>query len=100
MDTLDTDHTDTEDFEEVRTTAREVIKEKILHALRIWPYLNPSMLQVGIGTALTPKLWHPVLESLETEGVITRDEIRTKTPSGREQVCTVIRLATTPRHQV
>jgi hypothetical protein len=51
---------------------------------------------VGFGTSLGPRLWHPTLEALEQEGLVVREEIRTKTPSGRDQVCTILRLNTSP----
>jgi len=76
--------------------AEQVIRSKIIHVLAIWPQLSPSMLQVGIGTALTPKLWHPVLALLEQEGVVIRREVHRKTPLGRDQVYTVLELSTNP----
>lgn len=71
---------------------RDVIEAKILHVLTIWPKLSPSMLQVGIGTAVTPKLWHPILASLIAEGRVTRREVQAKAPSGRDQTYVVISL--------
>lgn len=84
--------TEEEDFVPI---AHDVIREKIIHVLTIWPILSPSMLQVGIGTALTPKLWHPVLNNLIIEGVVKREEYRAKTPTNRDQVYTRLSLAAT-----
>lgn len=68
------------------------IRAKIIHTLSIWPKLSPSMLQVGIGTALSPKLWHPILNQLISEGVVVRDELPAKSAAGRDQIYTILRL--------
>jgi hypothetical protein len=69
------------------------IRAKIIHTLSIWPKLSPSMLQVGIGTALSPKLWHPILNQLIEEGTIIREELSAKSAAGRDQVYTILQLA-------
>jgi hypothetical protein len=86
-----------EDFVELRAT-RQIMRAKILHTLSIWPYLNPSMLQVGIGTAVSPRIWHPVKEALIKEGLIVQEEIRARSHVGRDQVYTILRLSTAPQH--
>lgn len=73
-------------------TARRILREKILHTLKIYTRLSPSMLQVGIGTAISPKLWHPVLEQLINQGEVEREEIHAKSHVGRDQVYTVLHL--------
>ena len=73
----------------------ELIEARILHVLTVWPKLNPSMLQVGIGTALSPKMWHPVLERLIAEGKVVKYELSGRGPTGRDQIFTVLRLSTT-----
>ncbi len=70
----------------------DIIRQRILHALKVWPKLSPSMLQIAIGTAITPKLWHPILEKLIKEGKISRNEIEGKGVSGRDMVYTVLSL--------
>lgn len=84
-----------EAFVELRA-AQKLIRDKIVHTLTIWPQLSPSMLQVGIGTAITPKLWHPILKDLEEAGIIVRTEVRAKSHIGRDQVYTILRLNSTP----
>lgn len=82
-----------EDFVDLsrHDAAEKIIQDKIMHTLSIYPKLSMSMLQVGIGTALTPKLWHPVFERLLKEGKITKQEITAHTPTtGREQVYTIV----------
>ncbi len=86
-----------DDFVELRAM-RQTMRAKILHCLSIWPYLNPSMLQVGIGTAVSPRIWHPVRDQLIREGLIVQEEIRTRSHVGRDQVYTILRLKTAPQH--
>lgn len=76
--------------------AEKIIRDKIIQTLTIWPRLSMSMLQVGIGTALTPKLWHPVMDRLLADGVVIKEEIRAKSTLGRDQTYVVVRLAELP----
>lgn len=69
------------------------IRERISHALSIYPKLSPSMLQVGIGTALAPKIWKPVLETMIKEGVVIKEELSAKTPGNRDLEYTILSLA-------
>lgn len=80
-----------DDFVELRV-ARDLMRDKIVHTLTIWPILSPSMLQVGIGTSISPKIWHPVLEQLIKDGIITREELRAKSSIGRDQIYTRLSL--------
>lgn len=69
-----------------------LIRDKIIHALTIWPRISPSMLQVGIGTSISPKMWHPIFDSLIKEGRIQKEEVSGRGPTGRDQVYTVVSL--------
>lgn len=71
----------------------EVIRKKIVHILGIYPKLSMSMLQVGIGTGLAPPLWHPVLDNLLLDGVVEKKQFTIQSPSGRNQVYTILSLA-------
>lgn len=82
-----------EDFVEV---TEQIIRDKIAHVLSIWPKLSMSMLQVGIGTALSPKMWHPVLAKMIDEGVVIKQDVGASGPTGRYQNYVVIRLSSTP----
>lgn len=83
--------TEDEDFIGL-TDAESIIVERIRHTLRIYPRISPSMLQVGIGTALTPSLWRPVYERMKEDGEIEEQTVQAQTPTGRIQVYTVISL--------
>jgi S1-C subfamily serine protease len=74
-------------------TNDEMIKARILKVLEIYPKISPSMLQIGIGSSLPAKMWHPVLETLIEEGVIVRDNIVALSSTDRQQVYKVLSLA-------
>lgn len=76
------------------TEVDKVLRERILHVLGIWTRLSPSMLQVGIGPAMPPKIWHPVLNRLIEEGIVLREKQVARTPSGRDLEHTILMLST------
>lgn len=78
-----------EDFVEA---SQEFVSNKILHTLKIYPKLSASMLQVGIGTALPPKIWRPILDKLEKSGRIKQYDVGAVSPSGRDQTYHIIEL--------
>lgn len=84
-----------QDFEAATT---DLIRSKILHVLRIYPKVSMSMLQVGIGTAISPKMWHPIFQSLKKEGKIKEETVAAQGPTGRDQSFTIISLQTDPVH--
>lgn len=70
-----------------------LLRDKIKHVLKIYPKLSPSMLQVGIGTAMPPAFWQPVLEIMIAEGEIVREIVSARTPADRQQSYTVLSLS-------
>lgn len=71
----------------------QVIRDKIMQTLSVYPQISPTMLQVGIGTSITPKMWHPVLDKLIDEGLVKKDtRSGVSAVSGREQTYTIISL--------
>ena len=48
----------------------DMIRDKILYTLQIYPKLSPSMLQVGIGTSVSSKIWRPILNELISNGTV------------------------------
>ena len=67
-------------------------RQRMLHALSIFPFLSASMLHQAIGTATSTTLWKPILDELLAEGLVTEVNITTKTPSGRHQSYTIFHL--------
>lgn len=77
-------------YDSAETTS--YIRKRILHVLSIYPKLSHSMLQVGIGTALSPKMWRPILDDLIEEGAIQEDTIVAVGPTERTQSYTILEL--------
>ena len=72
----------------------EDIREKILHILRIYPKLSPSMLHQGLGVWMRAGLWRPVLDQLIEDGEVVREQESRMTPQERYNTYTWLRLAT------
>lgn len=66
------------------------IRAKIIHVLRIYHVLNPTMVQAGLGHPLPPSKWRPVLESLIADGTVKRVEQTIK--SHKDQMRTYTRI--------
>lgn len=77
--------------EELGSIAEDMIRQRILHTLWIYPKLSPSMLQIGIGTGFPPALWHPVLERMIDNGEVIRSQTQATNPvSKRDQTYTIL----------
>lgn len=64
---------------------RSMIEAKILHLLRIYPVVSPSMLQALLGNT-PPKVWRATLDQLIKEGHIIQDNSPTvRSPADRYQ---------------
>lgn len=83
---------DVEGVESPPVEPQDIIRDKILHTLRIFPRISPSMLQVGIGTSLAPAMWHPILEKLIADNLVSRTTVQAQSPMNRQQVYTVLSL--------
>jgi len=72
----------------------DLVQARIIHTLRVYPRINMSMLQVGVGTGFPPAIWHPALEALISAGRVIRSTFTMTNPvSRREQTYTIIELA-------
>ena len=81
--------------EEAMDNYAELLRAKILHALKIYPALSPTMIHVALGTSTSAVVWKAVLEELIAEGLVVRREITATSPHDRVQNYTVIHLAET-----
>lgn len=80
--------------ESIGDAAEDMIRQRILHTLGIYPKLSPSMLQIGIGTGFPPALWHPVLQAMEQTGEVVRLQVQATNPvSKRDQTYTILQLS-------
>jgi hypothetical protein len=84
--------TNTATNEEIGADIFTSMKDKIIHVLTIYPKVSPTMLQVGIGTGISPDIWHPVIERLMIDGIVEKTQVSSPTPKGRSQVYTIISL--------
>lgn len=71
----------------------DVLRSRIIQALMIYPRLSPSMLQVGIGTAVPSSMWRPTLERLILENVVLRTQLPVVTMTGRHKNCEILELS-------
>lgn len=81
---------------EVLSPAEQDQRLKILHLLETFPYISRAMIQVGLGPALPPKLWDPILANLVEQKEICFVEINVTTPSGRALVKGIYHLPMYP----
>lgn len=70
------------------------IKEQILHVLKVYPGISPSMLQVGIGSHVKPAKWKPILAKLVDAKTVVRIERAFQTPSNNHR--TYVKLVLHP----
>lgn len=81
---------------EVLSPAAQDQRLKILHLLETFPYISRAMIQVGLGPALPPKLWDPILANLVETHEVSFVEVNVTTPSGRALVKGIYHLPTYP----
>lgn len=65
-------------------------RDNILSQLETFPYVSKSMLQTGLGPALPPTLWKPVLQKMIEEGLIIETTVQITTPKGVNRTRTVL----------
>lgn len=75
-------HDDDNDFVSITD---QLIRDRIVHVLTVYPNISHSMLQIGLGPALSPKMWRPVLSQLYHQGRIKERLTVCKGPTGRDQ---------------
>ncbi len=74
-------------------TEVQMTREMIIHLLGIYPIVSNTMLQSGLGPAVKPVLWRPILGELIEEGVVIRDQETLQTPYGRYNSYTKLSLS-------
>jgi hypothetical protein len=71
-----------------------LIRERIVHALEIFPFLSSSAIHQAIGTGTATALWRPLLMKLVAEGTVCKTEVIAQTPLNRTQTYHLYHLAT------
>jgi hypothetical protein len=72
--------------------AVQLVREKIIHVLTVFPRLSHSMLQVGIGTSMPPAIWRPILAQMIRAGEVVETPLTARTPHGRDQTYEILHL--------
>lgn len=75
-----------------RDTNHKEIETRILHLLKIYPLISPTMLQSGLGPSTKPENWRPVLVDLVQRGVVIEEQQSMQTPSERYNTYTKLSL--------
>ena len=70
----------------------ETIKDKILHILKIYPIISPTMLQGGLGPYMKPAQWRPVLQDLIASGKVKETQRSMRTHQERYNTYTMLHL--------
>lgn len=73
-------------------TAEEAIRDRITHILLIYPVISNSMLQIGIGPSMSPRVWKPIFHEMVEEHQVVVSTRALTAPSGRYQTYTLISL--------
>lgn len=72
----------------------QMLREKILFGLGVYPYLSPTMLHTFLGTSTSTHVWKPILNQLIAEGLVVSEEAKLTSPHERQQSYTILHLAT------
>lgn len=81
-----------DDEEDFVAITKELVRKKIEFALTHYPRLSPSMLQVGIGTGISPQFWRNILEEMIQAGQVRQEVFTAKFPNGRDQTLKILSL--------
>lgn len=76
---------------QAREAAIEV-EARIIHLLRIYPVISPTMLQAGLGPYTKPAVWRPVLKRLVDDGKVLETQESIITPADRYNTYTKLTL--------
>ena len=77
---------------DTKDTTQVEIETRILHLLRIYPVISPTMLQSGLGPSTKPAQWRPVLVDLIARGKVRENQESMQTPSERYNTYTKLSL--------
>lgn len=81
-------------------TAPEDVRKRIEHVLYLYPILNHTMLQIGLGTGFRPMYWRPVLQEMVQDHTISEWQEMRAGPTGRFNMYTFIQLSDHRRREI
>lgn len=61
----------------------ELIRQKIVHSLSVYPGISMTMLQISIGTSIAPNLWKPTYLKMVQAKIILETVETKEGPGGR-----------------
>ncbi len=70
------------------------IQEHIVHILKIFPKISPSMLHITLGSSLPKAIWNPILEDLIKNNIVQKHSTSKQAPNGRMRNYTILSLKT------
>ncbi len=76
-------------------TDPQVIEDKILHILGIYPIISPTMLQGGLGPQIKPAQWRPILTALIKSGKVMETQRPMQTHQERFNTYALLHLSET-----
>jgi hypothetical protein len=86
------DESDVPDEDDFVALTKDLVRKKIEFVLTHYSRLSPSMLQVGIGTGISPTFWRAVLGEMIKEGTVQQEVFTAKFPNGRDQTLKILSL--------
>ncbi len=82
--------------ETVPSSSADLLAQKAVFLLTIYPRLNATRLHLGLGPHIPPREWKPVLDRLIEDGVVKREIVNLQSPLGQFRSYTVISLTDPP----
>jgi hypothetical protein len=76
-----------------KTATSGQIRKQLIHLLRLYPVLSPTMIQSSLGGKVRPSVWRPIMESMIKEGTLVRNEVVSENSWGQFRSYTCIKLA-------
>lgn len=77
----------------MQNESRNIIADRIISVLTVYPVLNVSMLQIAIGSSIPKVLWEPALQELISAGKVIKDTVSIENPHGRTRTVPTLKLS-------
>lgn len=70
----------------------DTIKARIIHLLKIYPQISPSMMQIGLGGHFPAAKWKPILYDLIKRKIVVEEFKTDLSVAGRNQTYAILSL--------
>ena len=71
---------------------QELVERRIIHLLKIYPGISPTMLQAALGPKTKPQTWRPALKRLLEQGVVEQEFVVAESPMERYNTYTKLAI--------